>query len=175
MPCAAETVDALAVRFAPGLVARVVVQRQAAERDLQHPIAAPQDREAPMHSGSGFELGLVRTNGEWRPELQAGAALAQEVTRGLWAQGVERAPLGIDSDLFAEPDRLDLARHPNPHLGFGYGLHYCLGAPLARLETTTGVSRLLDRYARIELAGAQPRWRPNLLGRAVENFEVRLT
>ena len=86
-----------------------------------------------------------------------------------------QAAANRDPEHFAEPDRLDLARHPNSHLGFGYGLHYCLGAPLARLETTIGVSRLLDHYARIELAGDQPRWRPNLLGRTVENFEVRLT
>jgi cytochrome P450 len=86
-----------------------------------------------------------------------------------------QAAANRDPEHFAEPDRLDLARHPNSHLGFGYGLHYCLGAPLARLETAIGVSRLLDHYARIELAGDQPRWRPNLLGRAVENFEVRLT
>jgi cytochrome P450 len=79
-----------------------------------------------------------------------------------------------DPSRFAEPDRLDLARNPNPHLGFGFGLHYCLGAPLARLETAIALSRLLDRRPRIELAGDQPRWRPNLLGRAVENLEVRL-
>jgi cytochrome P450 len=86
-----------------------------------------------------------------------------------------QAAANRDPEHFAEPDRLDLARHPNSHLGFGYGLHYCLGAPLARLETAIGVSRLLDHYDRIELAGDQPRWRPNLLGRAVENFEVRAT
>jgi cytochrome P450 len=79
-----------------------------------------------------------------------------------------------DPRRFAEPDRLDVARDPNPHLGFGYGLHYCLGAPLARLETAIALSRLLDRRARIELAGDPPRWRPNLLGRAVESLEVRL-
>ena len=79
-----------------------------------------------------------------------------------------------DPNRFAEPDRLDVARDPNPHLGFGYGLHYCLGAPLARLETAIGLSRLLDQRARIELAGDPPHWRPNLLGRAVESLEVRL-
>jgi cytochrome P450 len=79
-----------------------------------------------------------------------------------------------DPNRFAEPDRLDIARDPNPHLGFGFGLHYCLGAPLARLETAIALSRLLDRRDRIELAGDPPRWRPNLLGRAVESLEVRL-
>ena len=85
-----------------------------------------------------------------------------------------QAAANRDPEQFAEPDRLDVARDPNSHLGFGYGLHYCLGAPLARLETAIVLSRLLDRHSRIELAGDAPRWRPNLLGRAVENFGVRL-
>ena len=85
-----------------------------------------------------------------------------------------QAAANRDPRHFAEPDRLDVARNPNSHLGFGYGLHYCLGAPLARLETAIALSRLLDRHTRIELAGDQPRWRPNLLGRAVENFKVTL-
>jgi len=79
-----------------------------------------------------------------------------------------------DPSRFAEPNSLDIARDPNPHLGFGYGPHYCLGAPLARLETAIALSRLLDRRGRVELAGDPPRWRPNLLGRAVESLEVRL-
>jgi cytochrome P450 len=85
-----------------------------------------------------------------------------------------QAAANRDPEHFEEPHRLDLARDPNPHLGFGYGPHYCLGASLARLETAVALSRLLDRRSRIELTGAQPRWRPNLLGRAVENLEVRL-
>jgi cytochrome P450 len=78
-----------------------------------------------------------------------------------------------DPSHFADPDCLDLARDPNPHLGFGYGLHYCLGAPLARLETAIALSRLLGQRARIELADNRPRWRPNLLGRAIESLVVR--
>jgi cytochrome P450 len=85
-----------------------------------------------------------------------------------------QAAANRDPSHFADPDRLDLARDPNPHLGFGYGLHYCLGAPLARLETAIALSRLLERRARIELSGDQPRWRPNLMGRAVESLDVRL-
>jgi cytochrome P450 len=78
-----------------------------------------------------------------------------------------------DPEQFSEPDRLDLARNPNAHLGFGYGMHYCLGAPLARLETAIALSRLLDRWDGIELARDLPRWNPNLLGRAVESLRVR--
>ena len=79
-----------------------------------------------------------------------------------------------DPEHFAEPDRLDLARDPNSHLGFGFGLHYCLGDPLARRETAIALSRLLDRRDRIELAGDQLRWRPNLLGRSLESLTVRM-
>jgi cytochrome P450 len=79
-----------------------------------------------------------------------------------------------DPEHFEQPHRLDLARDPNSHLGFGYGPHYCLGAPLARLETAIALSRLLERRARMELASDQPRWRPNLLGRTLETLEVRL-
>jgi cytochrome P450 len=85
-----------------------------------------------------------------------------------------QAAANRDPTRFAEPNRLELARDPNPHLGFGYGLHYCLGAPLARLETAIALSRLLDRRDQIVLAGDPPRWRTNLLGRAVESLEVRL-
>jgi cytochrome P450 len=84
-----------------------------------------------------------------------------------------QAAANRDPVRFAEPDRLDLGRHPNPHLGFGYGLHYCLGGPLARLETSIALSRLLARRPEIELAGDPPRWRANLLGRSVEGLRVR--
>ncbi|WP_408994589.1 cytochrome P450 [Streptomyces sp. 1268] len=61
-----------------------------------------------------------------------------------------------------EPDRLDVARERSPHLSFGHGIHFCLGAPLARLQLETVLRVLLDRYAQLMLAdpGAPQRWRP---------------
>ncbi|MGH3735619.1 MAG: cytochrome P450 [Micromonosporaceae bacterium] len=56
-----------------------------------------------------------------------------------------------DPEVFAEPDRLDLARDPNPHLAFGRGHHYCLGAHLARLEGQVMVSSLLRRAPALRL------------------------
>jgi cytochrome P450 len=57
-----------------------------------------------------------------------------------------------DGDVFANPDALDLARNPNPHMAFGKGHHFCLGTPLARIEGQVAVECLIERFSRIELA-----------------------
>lgn len=58
-----------------------------------------------------------------------------------------------DPARFAEPERLDLARSPNPHFGFGRGVHFCLGAPLARAEAQVAIGELVRRFPGIRLAG----------------------
>jgi cytochrome P450 len=83
--------------------------------------------------------------------------------------------LGADRDpaVFHDPDTLDLGRRPNPHLAFGWGLHHCLGAPLARLETRIALRRLLDRYP--ELAAQElPAWVGGALGRITPTLPVQL-
>jgi cytochrome P450 len=58
-----------------------------------------------------------------------------------------------DPAVFARPDELDVARDPNPHLAFGVGVHFCLGAPLARMELVESVGALFDRHPDLTLAG----------------------
>jgi hypothetical protein len=78
-----------------------------------------------------------------------------------------------DPRQFAEPDRLDLARQPNRHLAFGWGIHFCLGAPLARLEAALAFRSLLERLPDLALIDAEPRWRPWLFFRGLEELRVR--
>jgi cytochrome P450 len=77
-----------------------------------------------------------------------------------------------DPEAFADPDRLDLARDPNPHLAFGYGPHYCVGAPLARLEARVAFQRLLARFSGIRLAEARLDWSDNLVLRGVRRLPL---
>ncbi|MCX6407303.1 MAG: cytochrome P450 [Propionibacteriales bacterium] len=78
-----------------------------------------------------------------------------------------------DPAAFERADTFDVGRDPNPHVGFGMGLHFCLGAPLARVELEITVRRLLDRFPTIALHGAAPR-RPTWVLRGYESLEVTL-
>jgi hypothetical protein len=57
-----------------------------------------------------------------------------------------------DERVFKDPDKLDLARNPNPHIGFGAGIHFCIGAPLARLEMAISLPRLIEQFGSLKLA-----------------------
>ena len=78
-----------------------------------------------------------------------------------------------DPAVFDNADSFDISRSPNPHLGFGAGIHYCLGAPLARLEAEVVFSRLLQRYPALELADAAPQWRKLINLRGLEALRLR--
>ncbi|MFD7237832.1 cytochrome P450 [Streptomyces syringium] len=76
-----------------------------------------------------------------------------------------------DPARFRDPDRLDVTRADNPHLSLGAGIHYCLGAPLARLELITSFGELLRRSPRLRLT-AEPEWKPGFVIRGLRELLV---
>ncbi len=78
-----------------------------------------------------------------------------------------------DPDQFADPDRLDVSRaNAHQHLSFAAGIHYCVGAPLARLEAQLAIAALLRRYAEVRIIGERPAWRPTFVLRGLRALEV---
>ena len=78
---------------------------------------------------------------------------------------------GRDPQAFPQPDQLDISRAPNHHLGFGAGIHYCLGAPLARIEAQAALQALCHRLPTLELAG-QPQQRPEFVIRGLNDLPI---
>jgi cytochrome P450 len=86
------------------------------------------------------------------------------------------ASANLDPDRFGEPERLDVTRDAGGHVAFGHGIHYCLGAPLARLEGEIAFGALLARFPGLSLAAdpATLRWRQSSLIHGLETLPVRL-
>jgi cytochrome P450 len=78
-----------------------------------------------------------------------------------------------DPAVFPEPDRFDVTRADNPHLGFGAGIHFCVGAPLARVELQTSLRTLLRRFPRLALHET-PQRRPEFVIRGVVSLPVTI-
>ena len=76
-----------------------------------------------------------------------------------------------DSSVFERADEMDLTRDPNPHIGFGAGIHFCLGAPLARLEMSVSLPALWEKYPEMQLAGTPVR-RPTFVLRGYESVSI---
>lgn len=78
-----------------------------------------------------------------------------------------------DETVFSAPETMDLTRDPNPHIGFGAGIHFCLGAPLARLEMSVSLPALWERYPTMQLA-SDPVRRPTFVLRGYESVAISL-
>ncbi len=72
-----------------------------------------------------------------------------------------------DASVFERADDMDLTRDPNPHIGFGAGIHFCIGAPLARMEMATSLPVLFERFPKLRLE-SQPTRRPTFVLRGYE-------
>ncbi len=79
-----------------------------------------------------------------------------------------------DPEVFKDPDRLDVGRVSNPHLSFGLGTHFCLGAQLTRLEARIAIPALLRRFPNIRLADDRAYWRKTAVLRGLEELNVSL-
>ncbi|MFF2361850.1 cytochrome P450 [Streptomyces sp. NPDC058122] len=78
-----------------------------------------------------------------------------------------------DTAVFQDPETLDLARAENPHISFSAGIHYCIGAPLARIELAASMSALLTKAPGLRLAG-EPVRKPGLVIRGLESLPVEI-
>lgn len=124
---------------------------------LEHPEQLRRLRETPALMETAIEE-VLRFNGPIQGTKPA-YAMEDVTVRGVTIpRGARVIPLlgaaNRDPEAFENPDRFDIARSPNRHLGFGQGIHYCLGAPLARLETKIALTTLLERSPGLRLAVA---------------------
>jgi cytochrome P450 len=103
------------------------------------------------------------------------ASRAEEIDGCPIAAGEHRfmflAAANRDPEVFEDPDRFDITRRPNPHLTFSAGKHYCLGAPLARLQGEIAISTLLAHLPALRLDG-KPEWRGSFPLRELERLPV---
>ncbi|MEV7196778.1 cytochrome P450 [Streptomyces sp. NPDC093510] len=149
----------------------------------------PEQRERLQRALDEGDTGLLETGIEellrydgpvelatWRFATEALSIGGQDIAAGDPVL-VVLAAADRDPARFDDPDTLDLSRRDNQHLGYGHGIHYCLGAPLARLEGRTALATLLRRLPDLQLA-ADPddlRWRGGLIMRGLRTLPVEFT
>ena len=143
---------------------------------LRHP-----DQLARLRSDPGLVGGAVEELARYDPAVQLTMRTALEETAvagtAVPRGAVVLAILGAanrDPEAYPDPERLDVVRPPSPHLAFGQGIHFCLGAPLARLEAGVALRALTQDVADIELV-ADPEWKDTAVLRGVAHLDVRLS
>jgi len=135
---------------------------------MQHPDQMALLQSEPSLIGSAVEE-MLRYNGPVEAPTLRWSVEDVEYKGHLIPQGEIILPSLLaanrDPAVFPDPDRFDITRSPNPHIAFGMGIHYCVGAPLARLEATIAIPALLKRLPNIRLntAVADLRWTETLL------------
>ena len=122
---------------------------------LTHPAQLAWLQVEPQHLDTAIEE-VLRFAGPIQGTKPAYAAETLTIRGVTIPRGAMVAPLlgaaNRDPAVFASPNEFNIARTPNRHLGFGQGIHYCLGAPLARLETRVALKNLLARFPALRLA-----------------------
>jgi cytochrome P450 len=128
---------------------------------LDHPDQLSRLRSAPQLLQSAIEEVLrYRSPFQWmmRTPLRDVEVHATSIPKDAFVLPVVGAA-NRDPKRFPDPNRFDISRDPNPHFAFGHGIHFCLGAALARLEARIALSDLLSRFESFEYAGDVP-WQP---------------
>ena len=143
---------------------------------LRHPDQMERLREEPWLVPSAVEE-FLRYDGP--SKLQVRRVVREVELRGKRLRPGDRVLLAQcaanrDPEVFHEPDRLDVARPDNRHVGFGYGIHFCLGASLARLEAQAAFDALV-RLPSLTLDTDSVRWRPELLSRTLVSLPVSIS
>jgi cytochrome P450 len=141
---------------------------------LRHPAELRKLRDHPGLIGSAVEE-LLRFDG---PVQRTARIPSEDITIG--GQTIGKGELVMpflgaadrDPAQFPDPDRLDLTRTDNRHIAFGMGIHFCLGAPLARMEGQIALNTLLARLPRLTLATDRPRFRQSLTLRGLQALPV---
>lgn len=131
-----------------------------------HPAIAPTAVEELLRFDSPVQFNL-------RTALEAADLAGEPLERGdriVVLQGAANR----DPEEFDHPEELDLRRSPNAPLSFGWGIHHCIGAALARLEGEIAFNALLARFESIELSGEGPQWRPGFTLRGLQSFPLRV-
>ncbi len=131
-----------------------------------HPEIAPSAVEELLRFDSPVQFNL-------RAALEPAELAGQPLERGdriVVLQGAANR----DPEEFDRPEELDLRRSPNTPLSFGWGIHHCIGAALARLEGEIAFNALLARFDTIELSDEEPQWRPGFTLRGLQSFPLRV-
>jgi cytochrome P450 len=143
---------------------------------LRHPESLERLRAAPILIETAVEE-LLRFDSPAQMISRTAAADFEWRGRRINAGDTVLAAVGSanrDPEAFAEPDRLDIARSPNPHLAFGLGTHICPGAQLTRIEARAAIPALLRRFPRLRLGTAPPVRRKTAVLRGLERLPVRV-
>jgi cytochrome P450 len=132
-----------------------------------HPAVAPTAVDELLRFDSPVQFNL-------RTALEPADLVGEPLARGdriVVLQGAANR----DPDHFDRPDQLDLRRADNTPLSFGWGIHHCIGAPLAKMEGEIAFTALLERFPVIALTEAEPPWRPGFTLRGLLELPLRLS
>ncbi|QBD82219.1 cytochrome P450 [Ktedonosporobacter rubrisoli] len=124
----------------------------------EHPEALARLRKEPELMPGAVEEVLRYASLFWRvervtraPVTIAGVTIPEDATVLTWLASANR-----DSEQFSEPEHFDITRKPNRHIAFGHGVHFCLGAPLARMEASIALSMIIEQLPGLHVVRQEP-------------------